>query len=248
MAGIREFGPEIAVPLKEAIAQTEGLSIARVLPTDREYTLKIDTKIGACFTPGEILFIGFDQPTYDLEAMNKKQAEVVGKIADHVAVTGAALWLPDIVLLGLINFEEDGDAVVRRTTESWHTKNPFLQSLLRKTQIKVGEVFGKVQLRKAQIEVGQLYREEQPLRVIRTSDAIFYPSRSFAALAAELQDYRDDDSSRPKPNFPQGPYGALIHMDREYFRLAAGGHEESALRQLSAKVAPLYNFTTGLLA
>lgn len=234
----REFGPEIAVPVREAVAKTPGLVLVRSLPIDPEITTLIlgtygDKKVA--YAPGGVLFVAFEQPTYDAGEMNNKMEVLVGNITDgRVASKSKAMVLSprglDSVDLSYITFDEETDPILRqtKTTDVYSANNPFVQSLLRNTGLP---------------EQPQTYETEQTYHVTRTSYAALYPSVLFANVAAEFKQYHDMIRGTSEPRLSiwfQGRGGGMMTLlGGSFFReLAAADADHLSLEQVVSKYIP----------
>lgn len=234
----REFGPEIAAPVKEAVTRTDGLVLVKSLPIDpaiRTLNIGISGDKGIAYAPGAVLFVALENPTYDLAEITRKRGELVGNITDgRVASNERAVATrsegKDWINLGYIRFEEEADPVrvQTKTTKVYSADNPFVQSLLRNAEIAVGQT--------------QTYERERTYHVTRDSYVVVYPSVLFANVAAEFKRYHEmiRGSSRPRLSiWYQGFGGAMTSMSGEDFRrLAATDTEQLSLEQVVSRYIP----------
>jgi len=76
-------GKDIAVPLKQALAETKGITVVRAVPRTGASALKLGYRgagmRGEAFVRGETIFVGFEIPTFDPKEMNKKIEELLIK-------------------------------------------------------------------------------------------------------------------------------------------------------------------------
>lgn len=169
-------GKDIAVPLKQALAETPGLSVVRIVPRSTTPLLKLGYSDrgtqGEAFIRGETLFVGFNPSTFAPEGMNKKIAEVTEKISQGEATPSRASIQPNGLHIGSVYFTETLAPINLRRTDTYTTDDPELAKLLAsESSIKVG----KRRVRKV------TYRSTQ------SSQAVFYPSETLASFAADLK-------------------------------------------------------------
>lgn len=229
-----EFGSAIATTLKEAITQTEGVTLVRTSPargaiTDIKLMVNPDRRIGEALVPGEVLFVGFDQPTYDFGEMNRVIAEIAGKVTHGEAtISKAGPYVKDISQIGSIRFTEVApQGITVRTSTVYSTEDPFLQGLFKDVQI----------------EPEQIYTGEQSYTAVRSTHAVFYPSRLFAAVANDFEQFVGADKTTPKWQYyrPQGIFGAMTVLGaKEYLSLSSAHNEIVSLQEVLSKYHPKY--------
>lgn len=216
-----EFGPKGGVPLKDAIAQTEGVTIVRTSPARGANTsLKLmehTRNKGIAILPSEVLFVSFDNPVYcDIPVMNNVISNIANRIrTDNNSVsivTAGTDERESRIHIGSIEFTEkfpQGILAVKSTM--YQGKSPFVNELL--------ESSGIVPKRSQD--------EEQAFDLERTTYAVFYPSRLFAATA-------DNFGQETELGFKLqslGIFGARTVFTKEEYRMiaSAGKNELEAL-------------------
>lgn len=228
-----EFGPSVALPLKEAIAQTEGVTLVSIAPARGAIThlkLGIGPKDrGSALVPGEVLFVGFDRPNYGFDVMNRAIAEVAGKIAvGETSIQKAEIYGGLGVRLGSITFNEEGQIpIVGHTITTFAAEDAFLRGLLKDIGLEVGQG----------LENMQSYVPE------RTTYAVFYPSRLFAAVAGNFGGFLEADQTTPRYEIhrPEHIFGAMtVMLGRDFQRLAVAYDEREALGRVFSGYHPNY--------
>lgn len=225
----REFGSEIAVPLKEAIAQTEAVTLVASLSATGMTSLKIggnpNRKTGEAIAPGEVLFVGFNQPTYEIEEMNRVMAEVAHRVTEpRDTLNPAVLWYREQqIKFGSIRFPEVCPKALRVTTTNLYTaENPFLQDLLNGDGI----------------EVGKEYEKERFYDVTRHTEAFFYPSIAVANFAVELKQAYEENPSR---FLARGTFGAIETIaEEDFIKLAIIESQPGEQQELVAAITSKY--------
>lgn len=173
-----EFGKEVAVPLKEAIRETRGVTLVGSLPVGRDAAsvgLRFDSRMGRGYVdfPGEVLFVGFRPAAYNWSMMDRMVDGVAQRVRGYeIEVEGSGVIDKDVFRLGSMRFTERGRVpIVRDSTATFSTDDLNLRDLLR-------DGLG--------IEVGRDYRGQQNCFSERVTYAVFYPSRLLAAVACDL--------------------------------------------------------------
>lgn len=236
-----EFGPDVAVPLKKAIARTEDVTLSVIrdggISTFRLWVQPNSGK-GEAVVSGDILFVGFNQPTYDFNEMNRVIAEVAGRVeVGENTISEAKIHKRDFHL-GQITFtEKSKELIVRDTITRYSVEDRFLRNLLNWSGL----------------EVEQDYLGQQSFQVIRCTRAVFYPSRLFAALAYDFGVFNEDDKSTPfwQKNTPKGIPGAMTVIEGEHYQrlvTAPADRERSVLEEIFSSYHPKYKPPIGLTA
>ena len=178
-------GKDIAAPLKQALAETPGLTVVRIVPRSTNAALKLGYggrgMSGQAFVRGEVLFVGFNPSTFDPEGMNRKIEEVAEKITEGQVKPYHASLEPSGANLGNITLVETLPSVKMRRTDTYSTDDPDLANLLLDAQ---------------GVQVGKRNTRVVSFATTRTSEAVFYPSESVASFAADLKYAIEKDEIR----------------------------------------------------